>query len=239
MSHTQLHSRLTEAAITFGVAALVLTLALGTAAAVAAPSTHVAAADSQASADSTDATVQAAIDDAPDGLAGFKVRLSVDAGTVAGASYPDHYQPTTDPIVSADGQSVTIEAADLEDAVTDGASNVSLATVPVDDLDGQAPNVSVDDAQLDADGGDRIDPESLRLAVDGPTVGQERTPPADGGAEGSAADSGAALGGAAEDPRPDGEDSSATGPRLIGVAVVGVAMALLVVAALARYAGRE
>jgi len=185
--------------------------------------------------DSGDATVRAALDAAPDGLAGFKLQLSVDAGTVTSASYPDFYRPTTDPVVSADGQSVTIEAADLQDEVTDGATDVVLATVAVDDLDGQQPAVSVADAQLDADGGDRIDPESVRLAVDRPTVGQDESPAVGGGADGSAA-----PGGAGEDEvTDDGDSPAANGPRPIGVAAVGVAFALLALVALVRRAGRE
>lgn len=127
------------------------------------------------------ATHRLALTDAPDGLAGFEltVELSGDDGTatVANASYPDRYGPTTDPIVSADDQSVTVEAADLTDEVTPGASDVTLATIEVNGTDAGSTALEVTDVQIDADGGDRIEPtlEAGTLTVDGGSASQNES----------------------------------------------------------------
>ncbi|MGQ3411918.1 hypothetical protein ACT4ML_06600 [Natrinema sp. LN54] len=133
------------------------------------------------------ATHRLALTDAPDGLAGFEltVELSGDDGTatVANASYPDRYTPTTDPAVSADGQSITVEAADLTDEVTPGASDVTLATIEVNGTDAGSTALEVTELQIDADGGDRIEPslEAGTLTVDGGSASQNETGDSDDG----------------------------------------------------------
>ncbi|SER71900.1 hypothetical protein [Natrinema salaciae] len=116
----------------------------------------------------TDATVEPgetashriALTDAPNGLAGFKLtlELSTDDATISDAAYPDTYGKTTPPHVSDDGQSVTVEAADLTDEVTAGATDVTLATVEVHGTDAGSTALEVTGMQADADGGDRIAP---------------------------------------------------------------------------------
>lgn len=141
------------------------------------------------------ATHRIALTDAPDGLAGFEltVELSGDDGTatIANASYPDQYGPTTDPVVSADGQSVTVEAADLTDEVTPGASDVTLATVEVNGTDTGSTALEVAELQVDADGGDRIKPslEAGTLTVDGGSASQNETGDSDDGTESDGSDS--------------------------------------------------
>nr|WP_049890503.1 hypothetical protein [Natrinema versiforme] len=164
----------------------IASLAVADAGATTAPATQTAAGPGlvvgDASVESGEtATHRIALTDAPDGLAGFEltVELSGDEGTatVANASYPDRYGPTTDPIVSADGQSVTVEAADLTDEVTPGASDVTLATIEVNGTDAGSTALEVTDLQIDADGGDRIDPslEAGTLTVDGGSASQNES----------------------------------------------------------------
>ncbi|WP_226040629.1 hypothetical protein [Natrinema sp. DC36] len=120
----------------------------------------------------TTATHRIALTDAPDGLAGFEftLELSGNAATVSNASYPDAYGLTTEPITSADGRSVTVEAADLTDEVTPGATDVTLATVEVNATETATGSTTlrVTDSQVDADDGGRIEPalEAGTLTVD-------------------------------------------------------------------------
>lgn len=99
--------------------------------------------------------------DAPAGLAGFELTLTVESGDVASitdAGYADHYGMTTDPVVSADARSITVEAVDLDDEITAGATDVTLAEIEVTGVNPGETTLAVTDVHIDADGGDRIDP---------------------------------------------------------------------------------
>jgi|GEM_PF-475570 hypothetical protein len=139
----------------------------------------------------TTATHRITLTDAPDGLAGFEVtlELSGDAATVSNASYPDAYGLTTEPITSADGRSVTVEAADLTDEVTPGATDVTLATVEVNATETATGSTTlrVAEPQVDADDGGRIEPAlesgTLTIGENGPKAASsqnEGTESADG-----------------------------------------------------------
>lgn len=178
----------------------------------------------------TTATHRIALTDAPDGLAGFEVtlELSGDAATVSNVSYPDAYGLTTDPITSADGRSVTVEAADLTDEVTPGAADVTLATVEVNATETATGSTTlrVTDSQVDADDGGRIEPalESGTL-----TVGENGAEAASSQNEGTeSADETASDG-------PDGSDGSGSEsiPGFAAGSAIG-AMAVLAAALLAR-----
>ncbi|WP_339104811.1 hypothetical protein [Haloterrigena salinisoli] len=154
---------------------LVVALAIGTVAGTAALGSVGAASTDSASSGTeptlvvSDATVEpdstaglrVSLTDVPDGLAGFKLTLAVDDGdvaTVANASYPDHFGLTTDPDVSADGETVTVEAADLDDEIAAGATNVTLATIDVAGGDDGQTDLRVTSMQVDDDDGSAIDP---------------------------------------------------------------------------------
>lgn len=230
--------------------ALLVGLAIGTILApVSIAATSGGAADSTATAGPsasdgsivvTDATVEpggtavhrVALTDAPDGLAGFELtlELSGDAATVENASYPDEYRMTTDPVVSDDGKSVTVEAVDLDDAVTPGASNVTLATVTVAGAEPGSTALEVTDARLDADGGSRIEPalETGTVTVaDGGTGSEPAGESNDGGSDESTAN----------DESDDGDDEAETDsesiPGFAGGAAL-LALAVLAAALLAR-----
>lgn len=147
---------------------LVVGLALATAVAlVLAAGGATAVASAQSGGDPGETALTVVLPETPDGLAGYQLTLEVDGATVTGASYPDAYQPTTEPSISSDGQSVALEAADVSDGIQAGDGDVTLATVTVEGLDGEQPGVSVTDAAIDADGGDRIDPDSVTVSVEG------------------------------------------------------------------------
>lgn len=170
-----------------------------------------------------DATLHVALQDAPDGLAGYEVTLELDGGTVAGADYPDDYQPTTEPAIGADGASVTLEAADLQDSVTPGDANVTLATVDVEAVGGESPTVELTDAQIDADGGAKIDPGAVRVTLTG----------TDG-------DASLRTGGDSEQAQQDGDGENATattgedGPGFGLLPALAALVAMLVVLAVNR-----
>lgn len=114
------------------------------------------------------ATVRVALTGAPDGLAGYYLRVSVaDAGVarIESASYPDQFGMTTDPAVSGDGRTVTLEAADVDAAIEPGASDVTLATVTVSGVAPGEVGVTVDPIQFDADGGAAIAPAARGDAI--------------------------------------------------------------------------
>ncbi|QLK25917.1 hypothetical protein HYG81_17860 [Natrinema zhouii] len=186
----------------------------------------------------TDATVEPgtttthriALTDAPDGLAGFEVtlELSGDATRVSNASYPDAYGLTTEPITSADGRSVTVEAADLTDEVTPGATDVTLATVEVNATETATGSTTlrVTESQVDADDGSRIEPAlesgTLTVGEDGPTAASSQD-------EGDGSEGEAAVDGAG----PSGSDSSEPVPGFAAGSAIG-AIAVLAAALLAR-----
>ncbi|WP_372480010.1 cell surface protein [Halomicrobium sp. HM KBTZ05] len=175
-------------------------------------------------------TVRVALDSAPDGLAGFEVRLALRSGvaTVGGAEYPDQFRPTTDPDVGPDGREITIEAADLESAVGPGATNVTLATVTVEaNGTGTAP-LAVEAAQIDDDDGGRVDPGTAAgtIAVDAPTATPtetDRQPTTDAASGGEPPETDASGGGAVT--------TTGSGPGFDGLAA---ALALAIAALLGR-----
>lgn len=155
------------------------------------------------------------------GLAGYEIDLQFETAGVAnvtGASYPDAFAHTTEPAIADDGQSVTLEAVDLDDEVRPASTDVGLATLTVTGVDDGETAVHARDVQLDADDGARIDP-----TVEPGTVVVE---PVGAPAGASAQDD---AGSAASTDRADGD-----GSRLLGVGVAVVLLAGIVGVALAR-----
>ncbi|AGB32906.1 hypothetical protein C488_09664 [Natrinema pellirubrum DSM 15624] len=235
--------------------ALVVVLAMGaalvpaagvTAAANGGTAPAVATADQSVSAGSivvSDATVEPdgtavhriVLTDAPDGLAGFELslELSGDAAAVENASYPDDYRMTTDPVVSDDGETVTVEAVDLDDAVTPGASDVTLATVTVSGTEPGTAALAVTDARLDADGGSRMEP-SLETGTVTVADGGNGSESAGGSDDGENTE--AAANDGDDETGTDGEPTSTDSESIPGFAggAALLALAVLAVTLLAR-----
>ncbi len=122
-------------------------------------------------------TVPVVLTSAPDGLAGYQFELAVDDPAVArfeNASYPDRFGLTTDPVISSDGGTVTLEAADLDGQIEPGASDVTLATAELTGVGGGETQLTVASNQVDADGGGAVEPatEPSAFAVS-PSVSTE------------------------------------------------------------------
>jgi hypothetical protein len=186
-------------------------------------------------------TLRVVLTSAPEGLAGYYLRLSVaDAGVArfANASYPERFGLTSEPELGEDGRTVALEAADMDDAVEPGARNVTLATVTVSGVSPGEARVTVEPIQLDADGGSTIDATTRAAEI---TVTPEGGSDADGDAgteAGSAAgdataeDAAAAAGAGAnaDESEPDRAGSGAgAGAGVPSVLLVAGAAALLAV----------
>jgi hypothetical protein len=192
------------------------------------------------------ATVHVVLTAAPDGLSGYSLDLSLGDPNVArveGAGYPDSFGLTTDAEVGVDGRTVTLEAADLEDNVEPGASNVTLARVEMASETAGETAVRVDGVRLDDDSGDSLDPavQSGTVAVtdgsqdgpatdDGPATG-ESTPNAsdsqgdeDSGGDGESGGTGTA----------DNETSGASGDLSLYVPLVALGVVTLAAVLLGR-----
>ncbi|SFS11269.1 hypothetical protein SAMN05216559_3822 [Halomicrobium zhouii] len=131
-------------------------------------------------------TVRLSLDRVPEGLAGFEVTLAFDSnatGSFTGARYPEDYQPTTDPAVGESGRTITLEAADLGNVVTPGATNVTLAYVSVTGQENGTAKLTATELQVDADGGSKVRP-----AVEAGTLSVGSA--ASGGGSGSAGSAG-------------------------------------------------
>lgn len=170
-------------------AELVVAVALATAivtsvgvAGVAATTSDTSGATGQAQLtnDSSGTAIAVVLPEAAEGLAGYELTLAVESGSVTGASYPDAFQPTTEPAIDGEGEAVTLEAADVSDRITAGATDVRLATVTVEGADG-APTVTIRDASIDADGGGRIDVNAVRATAAGGSDDGQSLRSSDGG----------------------------------------------------------
>jgi len=116
------------------------------------------------------------LSNAPDGLAGFDVTVSVDdtsVATVAGVTMADAFPSDVSEVsVADDGSSVSIAASDIEDTVQNGASDVALATLSLGlNAEGETgATLSVD--ALDADDGSVIDATTDTGVLTVATVGR-------------------------------------------------------------------
>jgi hypothetical protein len=182
--------------------------------------------------DSATVTLQVALTVAPEGLAGYYLRVSVadpEVARIEAASYPDSFGMTTDPAVAPDGASVTLEAADVDGAIEPGASDVTLATVTVSGVAPGEAQLSVEPLQFDADGGALMDPATRADAVtvtpgspetggDGAAVSGE-PPAATGVADGNDATGDDATGGL-----PDAAPPLVVTAAAVGLVVAGLAI---------------
>ena len=98
---------------------------------------------------------------APDGLAGYQIELAVDDRGVArfeNASYPDRFGLTTDPVISSDAGTITLEAADFDGQIEPRASDVTLATFQPSGVGSGETQVTAASSQVDGDGGGVVEP---------------------------------------------------------------------------------
>lgn len=222
---------LAVATITFG---LLLAGAGVTAAQTGQPTVSVSSAT--AAVDDT-TTVDVVLTEAPDGLSGYYLDLTVDnpeVATVTSASYSDEFGLTTDPTIDADGQTVTLEAADMGGSISPGATDVTLATVEVASQAAGEVELTVEPQQFDTDDGDRFRPETQPGVL---TIGGGGN---DAAGSGSAGSDGAGASEAGSDTGSGAGSDAGSNDRMVGgfggSSVVLVGAALVAIGSLAAVA---
>jgi hypothetical protein len=182
-------------------------------------------------ADGETATLGVALSAAPEGLAGYYLRLSVAdpaVATIEGAAYPDRFGMTSDPEVEDGGRTVVLEAADLDSEIGAGATDVTLATV---DVSGAAPGevrVTAEPLQFDADGGSAFSPTAQAGVLTVTATGDDATTGTESGsAPGATTGTGAgdAAGGT------DGPEATSGGSGDLPTTLVVAALVLFAVLA--------
>ena len=230
-----------------GVAVAVALAALALLGAVAAAGTATAqsdrptvvATDGTTAADGT-ATVGVVLTNAPDGLAGYYLELTVknpEVARIESAGYPERFGLTSDPDVGTDGASVVLEAADVEGAVDPGATDVTLATVRVAGASPGEVDLSLEPRQFDADDGSAFSPGmqagTVTVTGSGADASASATTAASDRGTSSASDGGGDTPAASGDARSDTQTTSGAGP--ISTALVPVAFGLLTAVGLRRH----
>jgi ABC-type phosphate transport system substrate-binding protein len=229
-------ARRRPAALAVALAALALLGAAGAATAQTDRPTVVVT-DGETTADGT-TTVGIVVTSLPDGLSGYYLDVTVaDPGIarIESASYPDRFGLTSEPVLSSDGTTVTLEAADLEGAIEPGATDVTLATVTVSGAASGEAELTVEPRQFDADDGSAFAPATRAGAVAVSGGG------GDGGAP-TAADGGSATTGGVSDPVDDGDprqtdeadDGPTSGLGPLSPVLVGLAVGLLIAVGVRR-----
>lgn len=191
-------------------------------------------------------TVGIVLTNAPSGLSGYYLDLTVgnpDVARIEAGGYPDGFGLTSEPAIRSDGATVTLEAADVEGAVEPGATDVTLATVT---LAGAAPGeatLTVEPRGFDDDDGSAFTPATAAGTI---TVsGSDGDPSADGstdaGDSGESNTDGSDAGGSPEAASDGDAGSSADtgvesteGDGPLPAVLVPVAVGLLVAARLRR-----
>jgi hypothetical protein len=173
-------------------------------------------------------TVEIVLTDAPDGLSGYYFDLTVDnpeVATVTSASYPDEFGLTTDPAIDTDGQTVTLEAADMDGSISPGATDVTLATVEIESQAAGEVELTVEPQQFDSNNGDRFRPETRAGVV---TI--------DRGGSDSADSDGAGASAAGSDAESSAGSDAVTTSGFDRITVVLVGAALVAIGSLAALA---
>ena len=116
---------------------------------------------------------------APNGLAGFEIKVTVADGSVAevtDASYPSSFGLTSTSI-NDDNATITLKAADTGKGVQSNATDIRLASIEVTGTQGGSTELTVDVLRLDDDSGNAIRNETDpgTLSVGGGGSGSEST----------------------------------------------------------------
>ncbi|MFD1634038.1 hypothetical protein ACOZ4L_14490 [Haloplanus ruber] len=186
-------------------------------------------------------TVGVVLTNAPNGLAGYYLDITVENPEVAqieGASYPEQFALTTSPSVGDDGATATLEAADMEGQIDPGATDVTLAAVEISGVAAGETTITVTPSQFDDDDGNAFQPATAAGTVTVDGSGGDTAPASDDTASGTAIDDDggsasesttATRGDAGTD---DAAETAGSGP--LSPALVVVAITALVAVALVR-----
>lgn len=109
------------------------------------------------------ATVDVVLTEVPEGLSGYYMELTVEDGAAAqieSVTYSETFGMTSATQIGDGGRTVTLEAADVREAVEPGATDVRLATVTVSGVEPGQANLTVDPLQFDTDSGAGFQPST-------------------------------------------------------------------------------
>jgi len=187
-------------------------------------------------------TVGVVLTNAPNGLAGYYLDITVENPEVArieGANYPDRFALTTAPSVGSEGATATLEAADMEGEIDPGATDVTLAAVEISGVAAGETTVTVTPSQFDDDDGKAFQPATAAGTVTVDGSGGDTAPAADDTASETAIDDdngGSAPGSTTATQSDAGADDAAEtgGSGPLSPALVVVAITALVAVALVR-----
>lgn len=101
------------------------------------------------------------LSDAPDGLAGYEITVEVADTSIVeftGATYPDVLGPVNQPQIAANGSAVTIAAADTDDRIPAGATDIRLGQVEVTAQNPGTTTTTITVDSVDDDAGNRVAP---------------------------------------------------------------------------------
>lgn len=133
-------------------------------------------------------TVELTLSDAPNGFAGGSLTVSLSNSEVAkitDASYGEDLALTKPPEISDDGTSVTLQASDLDKAVQDGATDITLATIELEGTATGTADITIDLNRLDDDDGNRIEAITRQgVVITGPPAIGDRPAPTDPDSDG-------------------------------------------------------
>lgn len=104
-----------------------------------------------------DATIS--LSEAPSGLSGYELTVHVDdtaVATLTDGTYPDSFSLVDEMDAADDGSSITLKAADIKDRITEGASDIELATVTLRPQSAGETSVGITVDQIDADDGTMV-----------------------------------------------------------------------------------
>jgi len=157
MTHRQTISTLVAALVSLALLAAVA----GTGAATQADDEPAIRITDGTATDGGNTSVDVVLTSAPNGLAGYYLDLAVespDGARLVEVDYPEQFGLTTTPTYSDDGTTVTVEAADLDDAVEPGATDVRLATVEIAGATPDELSLAAEPRQFDDDEGTTFQP---------------------------------------------------------------------------------
>jgi hypothetical protein len=136
------------------------------------------------------ATITLTLDSAPEGLAGYRMNISLSnpaSARITGVTYPSWAVISN--TTGVPGSAVRISGVDLGKSIEKGATSVPLATITLQGLGAGTSRIIASDSRFDADGGavTLADPTEATVTVSASTSGGTSSGGSTGGASGGGA----------------------------------------------------
>lgn len=172
------------------------------------------------------ATITLTLDSAPDGLAGYRMNISLSnpaAARITGISYPSWAVISN--TTGVPGSAVRISGIDLGKSIEQGATSVPLATITLQGLGAGTCRIITSDSRFDADGGaiTLADPTEATVTVSASTSGGTSSGGSTGGASGGGGGSSGSYTGSIVEQKTPGITLTSTPTPTATMAVVSYA----------------